>query len=101
MAERRLKEIGIRKVMGASTTQIVTMMSKEFVKLVLIAFIIAAPLGWYSMTKWLQGFEYKVTLDALPFAYAGGVAFLVALLTISFESLRAANTDPARTLRNE
>ena len=63
MAERRLKEIGVRKVMGASVSQIVGMMSKEFVKLVLIAFVVATPVAWYAMDKWLQGFEYKTTLE--------------------------------------
>ncbi|HEX6890836.1 MAG TPA: FtsX-like permease family protein, partial [Chryseolinea sp.] len=101
MAERRLKEIGVRKVMGASVSQIVGMMSKEFVKLVVIAIVIATPVAWYAMNKWLQGFEYKTTLDIFIFTYAGLGAITIALLTISFESLKAANTDPARTLRNE
>lgn len=101
MAERRLKEIGVRKVMGASVTQILGMMSKEFVKLVLLAFVIATPLSWYAMNKWLEGFEYKTTLDALIFTYAGLGAIVIALLTISYESLKAANTNPAKTLRNE
>jgi len=101
MAERRLKEIGVRKVMGASVGQIVGMMSKEFVKLVLLAFVIATPMAWYAMNKWLQGFEYKTSLDILIFAYAGLGALAIALLTISYESLKAANTDPARTLRSE
>jgi putative ABC transport system permease protein len=101
MAERRLKEIGVRKVMGASVSQIVGMMSKEFVKLVLIAFVVASPVAWYAMTKWLEGFEYRTTLDILIFTYAGLGALTIALLTISYESLKAANTDPARTLRSE
>jgi putative ABC transport system permease protein len=101
MAERRLKEIGVRKVMGASVTQIVGMMSKEFVKLVVIAFLIAIPLSWYAMQKWLQGFEYKTPLNIAPFIYAGLSALIIALVTISYESLRAANADPAKTLRNE
>jgi putative ABC transport system permease protein len=101
MAERRMKEIGIRKVMGASVTQITGMMSKEFIKLVVIAFIIAVPLSWYAMQKWLQGFEYKTPLNLTPFIFAGVSALLIALLTISYESFKAANTDPARTLRNE
>jgi putative ABC transport system permease protein len=101
MAERRLKEIGVRKVMGASVTQIMTMMSKEFVKLVMLAFVIAIPLTWYAMDKWLQGFEYKAPLNVMPFLYAGLGALTIALLTISYESLKAASADPARTLRNE
>lgn len=101
MAERRLKEIGVRKVMGASVTQIMSMMSKEFVRLILVAFVIAIPLSWYAMDKWLQGFEYKTSLNIAPFLYAGISALIIALLTISYESLKAANTDPAKTLRNE
>jgi len=101
MAERRMKEIGVRKVMGASVPQIMRMMSKEFVKLVLVAFVVAVPLSWYAMQKWLEGFEYKTPLNILPFVYAGLGAMAIALLTISYESLRAANTDPAKTLRNE
>ena len=101
MAERRRKEIGVRKVMGASSQQIVRLMSREFVKLVLIAFTIAAPLAWYAMNKWLQGFEYQVGVDFSLFTYAGLAAVAIALLTISYESMKAANTDPARTLRNE
>jgi putative ABC transport system permease protein len=101
MAERRLKEIGVRKVMGASVSQIVTMMSKEFVKLVVLAFVIAAPLAWYAMNKWLQVFEYKMALEVSLFLFAGLTAVVIALLTITYESLRAANADPARTLRNE
>ena len=101
MAERRLKEIGVRKVMGASVPQIMRMMSKEFVKLVLVAFVVAVPLSWYAMQKWLEGFEYKTPLNIMPFVFAGLSALVIALLTISYESLKAANTDPAKTLRNE
>jgi putative ABC transport system permease protein len=101
MAERRLKEIGVRKVMGASVSQIVRMMSGEFVKLVLLAFAIATPLAWYVMDKWLQGFEYKTSLHFSVFTYAGVASIIIALATITFESLKAANTDPARTLRNQ
>lgn len=101
MAERRLKEIGVRKVMGASVSQIVRMMSKEFVKLVLLALVIASPMAWYAMNKWLEGFEYKAPLDIFIFTYAGLGAVTIALLTISYESLKAANTNPAETLRNE
>jgi putative ABC transport system permease protein len=101
MAERRLKEIGVRKVMGANVTQIMGMMSMEFVKLVLLAIVIAIPIAWYSMNKWLQAFEYKAPLDISIFTFAGLGAIAIALLTIGYESLKAANTNPARTLRNE
>jgi putative ABC transport system permease protein len=101
MAERRLKEIGVRKVLGATETQIMGMMSKEFVKLVLIAFVIAGPLSWYAMNKWLEGFEYKTPLNISIFLFAGLGALAIAMLTISYESLKAANTNPAQTLRDE
>jgi putative ABC transport system permease protein len=101
MAERRLKEIGVRKVMGASVSQIVGMMSKEFVRLVVIAFVIAVPLAWFVMDRWLQTFEYKIPVDFMVFVYAGLSAMAIALFTISFESFKAASADPARTLRNE
>jgi putative ABC transport system permease protein len=101
MAERRLKEIGVRKVMGASVPQIVGMMSKEFIKLVLLAFLIAAPLSWYAMNQWLQAFEYKLPLEISIFCFAGFGAIAIALLTIGYESVKAANANPAQTLRNE
>ncbi len=101
MAERRLKEIGVRKVMGASVPQIVGMMSKEFVKLVVVAFVVATPLAWYAMNEWLQGFEYKITLNPIVFFLAGFAALSIALITISYESFKAASADPAATLRSE
>jgi putative ABC transport system permease protein len=101
MAERRFKEIGVRKVLGANVSQIVTLMSKEFIKLVLIAFVISVPLGWYAMTKWLEGFAYKITISIDVFLYAGAAAVIIALLTVSFESVKAASTNPVNALRNE
>ncbi|MEJ0058012.1 MAG: FtsX-like permease family protein [Bacteroidota bacterium] len=101
MAERRFKEIGVRKVMGASAAQIVQLMSKEFVKLVIIAFAISVPLAWYSMDKWLDGFAYKIEIDVLIFVYAGAAALIIALLTVSFESMKAAMSNPVESLRNE
>jgi len=101
MAERRFKEIGVRKVMGASVQQIVRMMSMEFVKLVAIAFILAVPLAWYAMSQWLEGFAYKIPMDFTIFLFAGLSAVLIALLTISYESVRAASANPVNSLRNE
>jgi putative ABC transport system permease protein len=101
MAEQRFKEIGVRKVLGADVSQIVALMSKEFVRLVLIAFVISVPLGIYIMNKWLTGFEYKTTIDALVFIYAGLAALLIALITVSFESFKAASTNPVKALRTE
>ena len=101
MAERRFKEIGIRKVMGASVGQIVTMMSTEFVKLVLIAFVIAVPVAWYGMSKWLESFAYKISIEWFVFALAGVVALAIALVTVSFESIKAAMGNPVESLRSE
>jgi len=101
MAERRFKEIGIRKVMGASLSQITGMMSKEFVKLVLIAFAVAAPLGWWAMGLWLEGFAYHVPINVWIFVYAGAAALLIALATVSFESIKAASANPVHSLRTE
>lgn len=101
MAERRFKEIGIRKVMGASVAQIVMMLSTEFVKLVLVAFIIAVPVAWYGMSKWLEGFAYRISVEWFVFAWAGLVALAIALLTVSFESFRSATENPIESLRSE
>lgn len=101
MAERRFKEIGVRKVLGASVSQIVGLMSKEFVKLVIIALVISVPLAWYAMDRWLEGFAYRTSVDALVFLYAGGAALIIALLTVSFESIKAAASDPVKALKNE
>ncbi len=87
--------------MGASVQQIVGMMSKEFIKLVAIAFVLAVPLAWYSMDQWLEGFAYKISMDASIFLFAGLSAVVIALLTVSYESIRAASTNPVVSLRTE
>jgi putative ABC transport system permease protein len=101
MAERRFKEIGVRKVMGASVSQIVQMMSGEFVKLVVIAFVIAIPLSYYAITMWLENFAYKAPVSFSIFTIAGASALLIAVLTVSFESIHAASKNPVNALRNE
>jgi putative ABC transport system permease protein len=101
MAERRFKEIGVRKVMGASVSQIVQMMSGEFVKLVLIAFLVAIPLSYYTITSWLENFAYKAPVTMSIFTIAGVSALLIAILTVSFESIQAASKNPVQALRNE
>jgi len=100
VAERKTKEIGIRKVVGASIQSIVGMLSMEYIKLVLISFVISAPLGYYFMNKWLQGFAYKITPGVSVFVISGLVAFFISWLTISFESFRAANRNPVDTFRS-
>lgn len=101
MAERRFKEIGVRKVMGASVSQIIRLMSSEFVRLVCIAFVIAVPVAWYGIVSWLEGFAYKTPINISIFFYAGGSALLIALLTVSVESVKAASSNPVNALRNE
>jgi putative ABC transport system permease protein len=101
VAESRFKEFGIRKVLGASADQIIGLISREFVKLVLVAVLLAAPLSWYLMNEWLQRFTYKTEVDLFIFLYAGAAAILTALLTVSFESLRAAMQNPTKSLRSE
>ncbi len=101
MAERRFKEIGVRKVMGASVNQIVSLMSSEFIKLITISFIIAVPLSWFAMDRWLQEFAYKTTIGIMVFIYVGGAALAIALITVSFESIKAAMANPTKSLRSE
>lgn len=101
VAEQRSKEIGIRKVLGASVQGITTLLSLEFIKLVLIAILIASPLAWWAMHQWLQDFAYRVTISWWMFALAGLVAMLIALITVSFQSIKAALANPVKSLRSE
>jgi putative ABC transport system permease protein len=101
MIRQRVKEIGIRKVLGASTTSITAMLSKEFLKLILIASLISFPLTWYAMNKWLQDFAYRVTIEWWVFILAAVIALLVAAITISFQSVKAALANPVNSLRSE
>jgi putative ABC transport system permease protein len=100
-AEQRVKEIGIRKVLGASVTSIVTLLSKDLMKLVVIATLIASPLAWYGMSKWLQSFAYRVDINWWIFAIAGILAVIIAFVTVSVQSIRAANANPAKSLKSE
>ncbi len=100
-AEQRIKEIGVRKVLGASVSEIVTMISKDFVKLVLIAFVIAFPVAWLMMNKWLQGFAYRINISWWVFALAGLLTIAIALITVSFQAIKAALANPTRSLRSE
>jgi len=100
-AEQRSKEIGIRKVLGASVTGIVQLLSTDFLKLVIIAFVIATPLAWWGMSKWLQDFEYRVTISWWMFALAGMLAVVVALFTVSFQAIKAALMNPVKSLKAE
>ncbi|MEM1324904.1 MAG: ABC transporter permease [Bacteroidota bacterium] len=100
-SERRRKEIGIRKVLGASVTGIVALLSKDFIQLVIIAFLIATPIAYYFMNEWLQDFAYRIELRWWVFALAGLAAIGIALLTVSFQSVRAALANPVKSLRSE
>jgi predicted permease len=100
-AEQRTKEIGVRKVLGASVTSIVGLLSKDFLALVVIAIVIGSPLAWYAMNEWLDGFAYKVAIEWWIFALAGALAVGIALLTISLQSLKAAIMNPVNSLRSE
>ena len=100
-AEQRTKEIGVRKVLGASVSSLVALLSKDFLKLVLIAIVIASPIAWWAMNKWLQDFAYRITIEWWFFALAGGLAVSIALVTVSFQSVKAALTNPVKSLRSE
>ncbi|HEV7349193.1 ABC transporter permease [Telluribacter sp.] len=101
LIERRTKEIGVRKVLGASITSIVALLSTDFVRLVLIAFVIASPIAWYVMNQWLETFVYQIDIEWWVFALAGTLAVGIALLTVSFQSIKAALMNPVRSLRSE
>jgi putative ABC transport system permease protein len=100
-AEQRSKEIGIRKVLGASVTGIVGLLSKDFLKLVIIAMLIATPIAWYGMNKWLQAFAYKINISWWMFALAGIMAIFIALFTVSFQAIKAALANPVKSLKTE
>lgn len=100
-AEQRTKEIGIRKVLGANTPQIVQLLSKDFLRLVLVALVIATPIAWYSMQQWLQDFAYRIEINWWVFVLAGFAAVLIAILSVSFQSVRAALANPVDSLRGE
>jgi putative ABC transport system permease protein len=98
---QRAKEIGIRKVLGASIEQVFLIVSKEFLILVTIAFLISVPISWWAMTNWLQSFAYRITIDVGVFLIAGAIVIAVTLLTISFQAVKASNANPVKSLRTE
>jgi putative ABC transport system permease protein len=100
-AEQRAKEIGIRKVMGSSVTQVVVLLSKGFTKLVIISFLIAGPISYYGMSTWLEGFAYRIDINLWTIFVGGVSALVIAWLTISYQSFKAARANPARSLRSE
>ena len=98
---QRVKEIGVRKVLGASVSQIVTLLSKDFLQLVMLAFIIAAPLAWWAMNKWLEDFAYRTTISWWVFAVCGVSMMIIALLTLGVQTVRSATANPVKSLRTE
>ena len=100
-AEQRIKEIGIRKVLGASVRQVVTLLSKDFLRLVMVSVLLAIPIAYYAMQTWLNGFAYHITVQWYIFVFAAVIALVIALLTISSQAIKAAITDPAKSLRTE
>jgi ABC-type antimicrobial peptide transport system permease subunit len=100
-AEQRTKEIGVRKALGASVGSIVTLLSKDFLKLMVIALLLASPLAWWALTIWLDTFAYKTSLPLWVFGLSGALAMGIALLTVSYQSIRAALVNPVKSLRSE
>jgi len=101
ISEQRTKEIGIRKVLGASVEGIVRLLSKDFLRLVGISFVIAAPLSWWIMNSWLKDFAYRIPLEWWIIGLAGFIALLIALTTVSFQAIKAAIANPVNSLRSE
>lgn len=99
--QQRVKEIGIRKVIGASVTRITALLVKEFIQPVFIATVIAVPIVWYGMNKWLEDFAYRVAISWWIFAVAGALALAIAILTVSLQAIKAAMANPVKSLRTE
>jgi putative ABC transport system permease protein len=100
-AQQRIKEIGVRKVLGATVASITIMLGKDFIKLVFLSILIAAPIAWYAMSKWLEDFAYRINIGWAVFVIAGFAALFIALLTVSFHAIRAAIANPVKSLRTE
>jgi len=101
MAVQRIKEVGIRKVLGASVSSVVYLFSKEFIILIIIAFIIASPVAWYFMNKWLQDYVYRINISWWIFIVGGISAIMIALITVSFQAVKAALANPVKSLKTE
>jgi ABC-type antimicrobial peptide transport system permease subunit len=101
MAVQRIKEVGIRKVLGASVKNVVYLFSKEFIVLISIAFIVASSVAYYFMKEWLQGYAYRIDMSWWIFISAGLISLFIALVTVSSQAIKAAVTNPVKTLRSE
>jgi putative ABC transport system permease protein len=100
-AQAKVKEIGVRKVLGASVSNITMMLAKDFLLLVVISIVVATPIAWYAMHTWLQNYAYRIGIGWWVFVLSGLLAILIAFFTISFQSIRAALANPVRSLRSE
>jgi ABC-type antimicrobial peptide transport system permease subunit len=100
-AERRTKEIGVRKVLGASVSGIATLVSKDFLKLVVFSCLVAFPAAWWIMQKWLANYEYRITISWWIFLIAGAAAIAIAIITVSYQAIKAALANPVKSLRTE
>ena len=100
-ANQRIKEIAVRKVLGANVSGLFQLLSKDFIKLVGVALLLAVPVSWYVMNDWIQSFAFRINIQWWIFALGGAVLLLIALLTVSYQTLRVATTNPAKSLRTE
>ena len=100
-AQQRVKEIGVRKILGASVPNIVSLLTKDFLILVCISIAIAAPLAYWGIHKWLQDFAFRINIGWMAFVIAGIAAILIALITVSFQAIKAAVSNPVKSLRTE
>ena len=98
---QRVKEIGVRKVLGSSVSGIAALLSKDFIKLVLISCMVAFPVAWWAMNNWLQNYQYRIEISWWMFVAAGGAAIVIALATVSFQAVKAATANPVKSLRTE
>lgn len=101
MAQNRIKEIGVRKILGASVVGVTTLLSKDFLKLVMISFVIASPIAWFAMNKWLEGYNYRISISIWVFVIAGLLTIIISIITVSFQAIKAALANPVKSLRSE